>query len=133
MPSLHSRRLQFATQKRSLKEICQIVKQQLSLDSQATVVVKNLPANAGDLRHVDLILVLGKSSGEGNGNPIQYSCMKNPMDGGVWQDTVHGVTKSQTRLSDFTFHTHQRHLEDSNKPCVHQAPKTPQQLSQNCV
>ena len=46
---------------------------------------------------------LGRSSGEGNGNPLQYSCLDNPMDGGAWQATVHGVTKSQTRLSDFTF------------------------------
>ena len=40
--------------------------------------------------------------GEGNGNPRQYSCLENPMDGGAWSATVHGVTKSQTRLSDFT-------------------------------
>ena len=42
-----------------------------------------------------------------NGNPLQYSCLENPMDGGAWQATVHGVTKGQTRLSDFTF-THWR-------------------------
>ena len=40
---------------------------------------------------------------EGNGNPLQYSCLENPMDGGAWQATVHGVAKSQTRLSDFTY------------------------------
>ena len=45
---------------------------------------------------------LGRSPGEGNGNPLQYSCLENPMDGGTWQATVHGVTKSRTRLSDFT-------------------------------
>ena len=44
----------------------------------------------------------GRSPGEGNGNPLQYSCMENPMDGGAWQATVHGVSKSRTRLSDFT-------------------------------
>ena len=44
----------------------------------------------------------GRSSGEGNGNPLQYSCLENPMDGGAWQATVHGVAKSWTRLSDFT-------------------------------
>ena len=45
---------------------------------------------------------------EGNGTPLQYSCLENPMDGGAWWATVHGVTKSQTRLSDFTltFHFH---------------------------
>ena len=44
----------------------------------------------------------GRSPGEGNGNPLQYSCMENPMDGGAWWATVHGVAKSRTRLSDFT-------------------------------
>ena len=47
----------------------------------------------------------GRSSGEGNSNPVQYSCLENPMDGGAWCATVHRVAKSQTRLSDFT-HTH---------------------------
>ena len=45
----------------------------------------------------------GKSPGEGNGNPLQYSCLEKPKDGGAWQATVHGVAKSQTRLRDFTF------------------------------
>ena len=44
----------------------------------------------------------GRSSGEGNGNPLQYSCLENPMDGGAWWATVHGVATSRTRLSDFT-------------------------------
>ena len=44
----------------------------------------------------------GRSPGEGNGNPLQYSCLENPMEGGAWWATVHGVTKSRTRLSDFT-------------------------------
>ena len=56
--------------------------------------------NAGDL---GLISGLGRSPGEGNGNPFQYSCLENSMDGGPWWATVHGVTKSQTGLSDFTF------------------------------
>ena len=55
--------------------------------------------NAGDL---GLIPGSGISSGEGNGNPVQYSCLENPMDGGAWYLTVHGVAKSQTLLSDFT-------------------------------
>ena len=46
------------------------------------------------------IPALGRSPGEGNGNPLQYSCLGNPMDGGTWWATVHGVTKSQTQLSD---------------------------------
>ena len=45
---------------------------------------------------------LGRSPGEGNGNPLLYSCLENPMDGGAWLAAVHGVAKSRTRLSDFT-------------------------------
>ena len=45
----------------------------------------------------------GRSPGEGNGNPLQYYCLENPMDRGAWQATVHGVAKSQTGLSNFTF------------------------------
>ena len=45
----------------------------------------------------------GRSPGEGNGNPLQYSCLENPMEGGTWWATVHGVTKSRTRLSNLTF------------------------------
>ena len=55
--------------------------------------VKASASNAGDL---GLVLGLGKSPGEGNGNPLQYSCLENPMDGEAWQATVHGVAKSQT-------------------------------------
>ena len=44
----------------------------------------------------------GRSPGEGNGNPLQYACLENSMDGGAWWATVHGVAKSQTRVSDFT-------------------------------
>ena len=46
---------------------------------------------------------LGKSPGEGNGDPLQYFCLENPMDKEAWQATAHGVAKCQTRLSDFTF------------------------------
>ena len=51
------------------------------------------------------------SSGEGDGTPFQYSCLENPMDGGAWWATVHGVSKSQTQLSDFTFTFHFHALE----------------------
>ena len=81
--------------------------------------VKNLLANAGDTRDMGLMPGSGRSPGGGHGNPLQYSCLENPMDRGVWQATVHreskrelvmdreawrtavhGVAKSQTRLSD---------------------------------
>ena len=61
------------------------------------LVGKNLPANAGDIRDAHSIPGLGRSGG-GHGNPLQYSCLKNPMDRGDWWATVHGVTKSRTRL-----------------------------------
>ena len=53
----------------------------------------------GDL---GLILGSGRSPGEGNGNPLQYSCLKNPMDGGAWWAAVRGIAKSHTRLRNFT-------------------------------
>ena len=62
--------------------------------------VKNLPANAGDIRDVGLIPRLGRSPGEGHNNPLQYSCLGNPMDRVAWWATVHGITKSQTQLSN---------------------------------
>ena len=62
--------------------------------------VKVSASNAED---PGLIPGLGRSPGEGNGNPLQYSCLENPMDREAWWATVHGVAKSQTRLSDFTY------------------------------
>ena len=61
--------------------------------------VKGSACNAGDLGSIP---GSGRAPGEGNGNPLQYSCLENPMDGGAWWATVHGVSKSQTRLSDLT-------------------------------
>ena len=60
------------------------------------LVVKNLLANAGDLRDTGLISGLGRLPGEGNGNPLQYSGLENPMDGGAWRATVHAVAESDT-------------------------------------
>ena len=61
--------------------------------------VKASAWNVGDLA---LILGSGRSPGEGNGNTLKYSFLKNPMEGGAWSATVHGIAKSQTRLSNFT-------------------------------
>ena len=58
--------------------------------------VKNLPVNAGDARDSGLTPGLGRSPGEGNGNPLQHSCLENPMDRGTWRATVHGVAESDT-------------------------------------
>ena len=64
--------------------------------SEVALVVKNLPANAGDIRDTGLIPGLGRYPGVGNGKPDQYSCLENSMDREVWQATVRGVAKSQT-------------------------------------
>ena len=65
-------------------------------------VVKGLPASEEDARDTGLIPGSGRFPGEGNGNPLQYSCLENPMAGGAWYATIHGVAKSWTQLSDFT-------------------------------
>ena len=62
--------------------------------------VKNPPVNTGDGRDVGSILGPGRSPGVGNGNSVQYSFLENSMDRGAWQATVHGIAKSETRLSD---------------------------------
>ena len=62
------------------------------------LVVKNPPANAGDGGDAGSIPGLGRSPGEGNSSPLQYSCLKNPMDRGAWEATVHRVAQSQTGL-----------------------------------
>ena len=64
--------------------------------SQVVLVVKNQPANAGDIRDVSSIPGLGRSPGGGHGNPLQYSCLENPMDRRAWWAMVLRVTKSQT-------------------------------------
>ena len=64
--------------------------------SQVALAVKNLPANAGDVRDVGSIPELGRSPGGGNGYPLQYSCLENPMDRRAWWATVHSVAKSWT-------------------------------------
>ena len=66
--------------------------------SQVVLVVKNLPVNAGDIRDVGSVPGLGRSPGEGNGNPHQYSCLKISMDRGAWWATIRRVAKSQTQL-----------------------------------
>ena len=72
--------------------------------SKPALVVKNLPANAGDVRDTGWIPGSGRFPGEGNGNPLQYSNLENPMDRGAWQATVPGVTKSRPRLKQVSMH-----------------------------
>ena len=66
--------------------------------SQVALVVKNMPASAGDVRDRSSIPGSGRHHGGGHGNPLQYYCLENPMDRGAWQAMVHGVAKSRTRL-----------------------------------
>ena len=72
--------------------------------SQVALVVKNLPANAGDIRDGGSILGWGKSPRGGHGNPLQYSCLENPLDRKTWWATVQRVTKSQTWLNWLSIH-----------------------------
>ena len=67
-------------------------------DSQVVLVVKNPAGNAGDIRDEGSTPGLGKCPEGGHGNPLQYSCLENPMDRGAWKATVHSVAKSQTGL-----------------------------------
>ena len=82
-----------------------ISKLHMLTQSQMSLVVKNSPTNAGEIRVADLIPGLGSSTGEGNSNPLQYSCLENFMNRGASLATVYGVAKSRTWLSERT-HTH---------------------------
>ena len=64
--------------------------------SLVALVVRNTPANAGDIRDAGSIPGWGRSPGGGHGNPLQYPCLENPTDRGAWQAAVQGITKSQT-------------------------------------
>ena len=68
--------------------------------------VKNPPANAGGIRDLSLISGLGRSPGGGPSNPLQYSCLENPMDIGVWWPTVHRVAQSRTHLKGLSTRAH---------------------------
>ena len=85
---------------------CHLGSSSMYMASPGALVVKNSPANAGDIRDWGLIPGSGRSPGGGHGNPLQYSCLENPMDTGAWRATVHGVTKSQTRLKRLGMHAH---------------------------
>ena len=87
-------------------------------------VVKNPPASAGDRRDVGSIPGSERSPGEGNNNPLQYSCLENSTDRGGWRATVHGVAKSQTRLSNWkTIHKSEiYHLVNNITTQLHREP-----------
>ena len=84
-------------------------------------VSKESACNSGDPSSIPR---LGRLPGEGNGNPLQYFCLENPMDGGAWRATVHGVAKSQTRLNNFT-HTHTHIGEGNGNPLQYSCLENP--------
>ena len=86
-----------------------------TIPSQVALVVMNPPANAGGLRDVGSISGLERSPGGGSGNPLQYSCLENSMNRGAWRATVHGVTKSQTRLQQPSMHSFLRKAEKATQ------------------
>ena len=77
----------------------------MGLASQVALVVKNLLANAGDARDSGLIPGSGRSPGVGNGNPLQYSCLENPMDRAAWRATVHGVARESDTTVPLNTHS----------------------------
>ena len=78
--------------------VCVCARAHARASPQVALVVKNPLANTGDVRDVGLIPGSGRFPGEGHGNPLQYSCLENPMDKGAWRATVHRVAESRTRL-----------------------------------
>ena len=75
---------------------------QLKGASQVALVVKNLPANAEERRNTGSIPGLGRSLGEGNGSPLQYSCLENPIGRGAWWATVHSVGHEESDMTEAT-------------------------------
>ena len=78
------------------------------------LVVKISPANAGDIRHVSSVPGSGRSPGGGHGNPLQYSCLENPMERGAWWATAHRVPKTRIQLKQLSIHT-ERVREDTER------------------
>ena len=83
--------------------------------SQVALVVKHPPANAGDIRNMGSIPGSGKTPRGGHGNPLQYSCLENPMDRGTWQAVVHRITKSQTQPKWLSMQAHTDNSQSHNK------------------
>ena len=73
-------------------------------DSYVTLAVKNLPASEADVRDEGSVPGSGRSAGGGHGNPLQYSCLENPMDRRAWWATVQTVSKNRTRLKQLSMH-----------------------------
>ena len=84
---------------------------------QVAVVVKNLPANVGDIRDACSTPGFGRFPGGGHGNPLQYSDLENPMDKGAWRATIHRVTKSWTQLKQLSTHSSKHTIRTGADDC----------------
>ena len=82
------------------------------LSPTSALAVKNLPANAGDVRDTGSVPGSGRSPRRGHGHPLQCSCLENSMDRGAWGATVHGVAKSWPQLNDYAQHSKAQHRWD---------------------
>ena len=100
--------------------------------SQVVLMVRNPPANAGDLRNTGSIPGSGRSPGEGHCNPLQCSCLENPMDRGAWWATVHGVAQSQRRLTNFWISRNSGGASVS-QGCRNKVPQTWWLAQQKCI
>ena len=80
----------------------------MRISLEGALVVKNPSVREGDIRDVGSVPGLGRSPGEGNGDPLQYSCLENPMDRGAWWAMVHRVAKSWTQLKQLSMHSHEQ-------------------------
>ena len=80
----------------------------MRISLEGALVVKNPSVREGDIRDVGSVPGLGRSPGEGNGDPLQYSCLENPMDRGAWWAMVHRVAKSWTQLKQLSMHAHEQ-------------------------
>ena len=91
-----------------------------ALYTQVVLLVKNPPANSGDVRGTGSIPPLGRSPGAGHSDPLRYSCLENAMDRGAWRVIVHGVAKNQTRLKRVSMHTYRHtHPNAHTSPWLH--------------
>ena len=94
----------------------ELIKTEVVNLSQVVLTGKNLPADAGDIRHTGWIPAWGKSPGEGNANPLQYSCLENPLDRGARWAVVHGLAKNRTQLKWLCTHIVSIFIKNRLKP-----------------
>ena len=85
-----------------LSVFCKVIKSRKCYNFMVVLAVKNLPP----LRDMGLTLGLGRSPGGGDDNPLQHSCLENPLDRGAWRATVHSIAESQTQLKQLSMHAH---------------------------